>query len=270
MAVNHYENFPVGSWVLPKSLRAPVHALYAFCRTADDIADEGDGDPALRLQQLAALTVELDRIGRNEMPQTGLVQRLNQVAIRPFSLPLPPFYNLLSAFTQDVTTTRFPDEAMLLDYCARSANPVGRLMLGLFGIQDATAQTQSDAICTALQLINFCQDVAIDWQKGRVYLPEQECQRYGITVHDIDAAVLTPDMQALIAHQVMRAQHFLDVGVPLGRTLPGRVGLELRLIVAGGQRILDKLRAAKFDVFTERPKLHAWDAPLLLWRALLK
>lgn len=270
MSVDHYENFPVGSLVLPRRLRRPVHAIYAFARTADDIADEGAVAAAERRRQLAQLAADLDAIGRGEVPAAPLMQRLQQDAIVPFSLPLQPFYDLLSAFDQDIDTTRYAHFGELVDYCRRSANPVGRLMLHLFGHTDAKSLAQSDGICTALQLINFWQDVAIDWQKGRVYLPQEDMAKYGVTEAQLAAGEVTPDFRRLMAKQCQRAHQMLQAGSPLVHTLGGRNGFELRLIVLGGQRILHRLDAAGYDVFRARPKLGARDWWVILKRAVLR
>ena len=176
MSVNHYENFPVGSIVLPRRLRKPVHAVYAFARTADDIADEGNAEAAERLRQLDKLKAELDCIAQGGKPQTALMQCLHNEVIEPFQLPLQPFYDLLAAFSQDVVKTRYENFGELIAYCRLSANPVGRIMLHLYGQTDEVSMAQSDGICTALQLINFWQDVAVDWQKGRVYIPQEDCR----------------------------------------------------------------------------------------------
>ena len=165
MSVGHYENFPVGSLVLPRRLRRPVHAIYAFARTADDIADEGDLPNEERLRQLDSLRAELDRLAAGQTPHSELMQRLEREAVRPFNLPLEPFYHLLSAFSQDVVKTRYQHFGELVDYARLSANPIGRLLLHLYGHTDPLSLAQSDGICTALQLINFWQDVAVDWQK---------------------------------------------------------------------------------------------------------
>ena len=187
MSVGHYENFqgrPGFLHPLPRRLRRPVHAVYAFARHADDLADEGDAPAAERLAALNALKEELGRIGAGQEPQTALMRSLNNEAVAPFSLPLQPFYDLLSAFMQDVEKTRYQNFAELADYCRRSANPVGRIMLHLYGESDSRSVAQSDGICTALQLINFWQDVAADWQKGRVYIPQDDIAKYKVSEED--------------------------------------------------------------------------------------
>ena len=270
MSVNHYENFPVGSIVLPRRLRKPVHAVYAFARTADDIADEGNAEAAERLHQLDELKSELDRIAQGRKPQTALMQRLYNEAIVPFQLPLQPFYDLLAAFSQDVVKTRYENFGELIAYCRLSANPVGRIMLHLYGQTDEVSMAQSDGICTALQLINFWQDVAVDWQKGRVYIPHEDLQKFKVSEGQIAAGKADFAFQRLMAHECQRAFQMLKAGSPLGKTLKGRIGFELRMIIVGGQLILQKLDSCKYDVFNQRPLLDKKDWMIIIKRALLK
>lgn len=270
MSVGHYENFPVGSLALPRRLRRPVHAIYAFARTADDIADEGDADEAARLAGLDALRRELDRMAAGDAPQSALMQRLHHEAVQPFALPLEPFYDLLSAFSQDVVKKRYAHFGELVDYARRSANPVGRLLLHLYGRTDERSLAQSDGICTALQLINFWQDVAVDWQKGRVYLPQEDLDKFGVSEAQIAEGRADFAFQRLMACQCTRAHNMLKAGSPLGKALPGRIGFELRMIVVGGQLILQKLDGVRYDVFRQRPVLGKKDWWLMVKRALLK
>ena len=179
MSVDHYENFPVASLLVPPHLRRPIAVIYHFARSADDLADEGTDPPAARLAALAAYRAELERIAAGTLPQLPLFADLAQV-IRDHNLPLQLFHDLLDAFAQDVVKTRYANYTELLDYCRRSANPVGRLVLHLFGRTESARLQESDAICTALQLINFWQDVAIDWKKDRVYLPQEDLTRFGV------------------------------------------------------------------------------------------
>lgn len=265
MSVNHYENFPVGSILMPKKLRQPTHAIYAFARTADDIADEGDADNETRLRGLQDLRDELDLLQQNQSPKTELMQRLQREAIEPFNLPLQPFYDLLDAFSQDVVKKRYQNFGELVDYARRSANPVGRLMLHLYGQTDERSLGQSDGICTALQLINFWQDVAVDWQKGRVYIPQDDLQKFSVTEQQIADGKADLAFQRLMAFECERAFKMLHAGSPLGRTLKGRIGFELRMIVLGGQTILQKLDGCQYDVFTQRPVLQWKD-----WLVMLK
>ncbi len=267
MSVGHYENFPVASVLMPPALRAPVSVIYRFARTADDIADEGEATPEQRLAGLSDYRSGLDAIASNRAPESGLFRDLADV-VRERALPLQPFYDLLDAFSQDVVKTRYADFPELLDYCRRSANPVGRLMLHLFGMADERNLAWSDSICSALQLVNFWQDVAIDWHKHRVYLPQDEMRRFGVSETHIAERNCDPAWRALLALQVSRARAMLDSGAPLGRLLPGRVGLEIRATVQGGLRILARLDATDYDMFRNRPVLRWHDWPMLLLRSL--
>lgn len=267
MSVGHYENFPVGSILLPRRMRRAVHAIYHFARYADDIADEGDAQPAERLAALQALRDELGRIEAGQAPHTALMQRLAAV-IAEYRLPLAPFYDLLSAFSQDVEKTRYQNFAELVDYCRRSANPVGRLMLHLYGEHDPKSVAMSDGICTALQLINFWQDVAVDWRKGRVYIPQDDLARFRISEAQIAARDAGGVWPMLMDKEVKRALAMLEAGSPLGLKLKGRLGLELRLIILGGERILKKIHDARGDVLTQRPVLVWKDWLYMVWKAL--
>lgn len=269
MAVDHYENFPVASVLLPRKLRRPVELIYAFARQADDFADEGDLPAAERLARLEGFSRELDRIERNEPPQSPLFAALQPV-MREHGLPTGLFRDLLSAFSQDVVKTRYADFAEVLDYCRRSANPVGRLLLHLYRKVTPENEILSDRICSSLQLINFWQDVAVDWRKDRVYLPLDEMAEYGVPETQIAREVADERWRALMKFQVQRAQAMMDAGAPLGNRLPGRIGFELRMIVAGGDRILQKLRAVDGDVFRRRPVLGPADWLLMFGRALLR
>jgi len=268
VAVDHYENFPVASFLLPARLRRPVALIYRFAREADDFADEGDLPDETRLAQLASFTRELQRIENGEAPGIPWFAELAAI-IHEHALPITLFHDLLSAFAQDVTKKRYADYAEVLDYCRRSANPVGRLLLVLYGAAAETNLRQSDAICSSLQLINFWQDVAIDWQKNRVYFPQDEMQQYGITENQIAGADTGGAWQAFMQFQVNRTRELLYSGQPLGRTLEGRIGLEMRMIIAGGDRILEKITAVQGDVFRHRPVLTKADWVLMLARSLL-
>jgi len=266
MAVDHYENFPVASILLPAHLRPAVKAIYAFARSADDIADEGDAAPAQRLAALTAYEEQLDRIESGQASIDPLFATLAQV-IREYQLPLTPFRDLLSAFKQDVTTTRYQHFDDLLDYCRRSANPVGTLMLHLYRAATPENVRDSDAICSSLQLINFWQDVAIDWNKQRIYLPLDDLQHHGVSEQDIADATRSPAWRALMRFEIERARDMMLAAAPLAKRLPGRIGWELRLVVQGGLRILERLEQAQGDVFRHRPVLRAWDWWLVLSRA---
>ncbi len=266
LPIEHYENFPVASILLPKRLRYPVSVIYRFARTADDFADEGNASPAERLAQLETYKQQLDTIVRGQMPSMPLFVRLRQVII-DFQLPLSLFYDLLDAFSQDVVKTRYASYAEILDYCRRSANPIGRLMLGLFGAVTPENLRDSDRICTSLQLINFWQDVAIDWQKQRVYLPKEDLEHFGIDDNDMDLQMAGAKWQALMQCQVRRARAMMLAGAPLGQRLTGRIGLEIRTVIQGGLFILDKIEAVEMDVFRRRPQVGKLDYLRLLWAA---
>ncbi len=265
MGVGHYENFPVASVLVPGRLRPAVRAIYRFARTADDLADEGEAPPAVRLAALKALDGELDAIAAAR-PAPSLPDL--EAAVRTHGLAIDHLRALLSAFSQDVTTTRYADRVALLDYCARSANPVGRLMLQLFGRDEPALRVQADCICTGLQLVNFWQDVAVDWRKGRVYLPQDELVRFGIAEAQIAAQRTDGRWAEMMRAQTQHARELLETGRPLARALGGRIGFELRLVVAGGLRIAERIDAVGGDVFRRRPVLRLPDWLLMGRRAL--
>jgi squalene synthase HpnC len=267
MPVDHYENFPVASVLLPARLRPAVEAIYRFARSADDIADEGDAAPEQRLADLGAYEAALDRIERGTPAESRLFEELGAV-IASHGLPLQPFRDLLSAFKQDVTTKRYANFDLLHDYCRRSANPVGTLMLHLYGAATPDNLRDSDAICTALQLINFWQDVAIDWQKQRIYLPQDDMASFSFVETDLALDRVTGEFRDLLLFEAARSRDMLESGAPLAKRLPGRVGWELRLVVQGGLRILEKIETVRFDVFKRRPKLGLADWLVMLWRAV--
>jgi len=274
MAVDHYENFPVASLLLPARLRGAVKAIYRFARSADDLADEGQAAPEERLRALAAYRAELHRIGLGPAgggpdPDPALAQIFAPLAdaIARHQLPLAPFYDLLSAFEQDVRVARYETYDALLDYCSRSANPVGRLMLHLYGAANDDNLRLADAICTGLQLANFWQDVRLDWNKGRVYVPQEELRRHGLSDADIARQAVTPAWSEMMRAQTARARAQLQSGAPLAGRIGGRIGLELRLVVQGGLRILECIDATGGDVFLKRPELGPRDWAVMLWRA---
>ena len=267
MSIGHYENFPVASLLLPKAWREPVSIIYRFARTADDFADEGADSDDVRLLKLSVYQARLDAIGRGETPEEPLFRDVARI-VRQHALPLGPFGDLLSAFSQDVTKKRYRDFPDLLDYCRRSANPVGRLLLHLFKRTSERDLGHADAICSALQLINFWQDVEIDYAKGRIYLPQDDMARHGVSERHIAERECDPAWRSLLAFQVNRSRELILSGQPLARSLPGRIGLEIRATIQGGLRILDKIERAGYDVFRRRPKLKAFDWPLLLLRAV--
>jgi len=266
MNPGHYENFPVGSIFLPARLRAPIRAIYAFARSADDFADEGDDSAEIRLAKLAEYHEFLHAMERGEAAEHPIFKAL-QPHIREFSLPYSLFHDLLSAFEQDCTKTRYAHFGEVMDYCKRSANPIGRLLLKLYGDEDAKHQAWSDGICAALQLINFLQDVAVDWQKNRIYLPQDEMAKYGISERQIAEGRSDALWQQFMKGQIERARRMLQAGAPLGRALHGRLGFEMRLIILGGERILMQLHESRGDIFQQRPKLGFKDWSSMLWRA---
>jgi squalene synthase HpnC len=266
MTNDHYENFPVASPLLPPRLRAPVRVIYAFARSADDLADEGDALPEARIAALTAYESELDLIDAGQRPTTDLFQQLAQT-IKEHHLKTKPLRDLLSAFRQDVVKTRYAHIDELLDYCSRSANPVGRIMLALSDYHSPELLNQSDDICTALQLINFLQDVAIDWEKSRIYLPKQDLSLFGVSEQQIAEGLSDHRWRALMQFQVERARCLMLRGAPLALNVDGRLGWELRCIVHGGLRILEKIEAVDYDVFRQRPILQPLDWLLLGWRA---
>ena len=266
MSVDHYENFPVASILLPRHLRRPVEIIYNFARQADDFADEGDFSNDERLTKLDAFRTELNRIAHHEPPLTPLFSDVASI-VDLHQLPLQLFHDLLDAFSQDVVKKRYADFDELLDYCRRSANPVGRLLLHLY--KKATPQNliYSDAICTALQLINFWQDVKKDYAIGRIYLPQDEMTRFGVSEAHIAQGLLDKAWHDLMHFQADRASSMMKGGAPLGTILTGRIGLEMRLIIAGGNRILQKLRYVNFDMFNRRPVLRPHDWVIMLMQS---
>jgi phytoene/squalene synthetase len=266
-------------------------AIYRFARSADDIADEGDAPPHERLAALAAYDEALEAIARGETPREAPFPDLAH-AIRAHALPIRLFHALISAFRQDVTTKRYPTYDAVLDYCARSANPVGRLLLALYRRESEANLRWSDAICTGLQLTNFWQDVAIDWQKDRIYLPQEDLDRFGVTLENLaDAArdavgqtsglpdaprkaqalpkALPANLRALMLFETSRTRALLESGRPLVRALPFRLGLELSAVIAGGLRILSRIDSAGGDVFRHRPVLRKRDWAMVAYRAVV-
>jgi squalene synthase HpnC len=263
MAVDHYENFPVASILLPRRLRRPVEIIYHFARQADDFADEGEQPDEERLTRLDAFRTELKRIEAGDAPHTPLFRDVASI-VAEFQLPPQLFHDLLDAFSQDVVKKRYADFDEVLDYCRRSANPVGRLLLHLY--DEATPQNliYSDAICTSLQLINFWQDVKKDHAIARIYLPQDEMAEYGVSEETIAQGQADEAWRRLMAFQCDRARAMMKSGAPLGSILGGRIGLEMRMIIAGGLRILDKLRAVDYDMFNRRPVLKPADWVIML------
>jgi len=267
VAVDHYENFPVASWLCPPRLRPAVTAIYHFARTADDLADEGEATAAERLAALgryeAALSDCTDGRVSSEWPHVFAPLAL---AIDRHRLPLPLLTDLLSAFRQDTANPPYANRAELLDYCRRSAHPIGRLLLHLVNIDDPLSLQQSDAICSALQLANFWQDLSIDLPRARCYLPRADALQHGIAFPP--TASDTAATRALVRDLVMWTRDLMRQGEPLVHRVPGRFGWELRLVVQGGIRVLDKIEASDFNVMSRRPRLGIADMPRLVWRAI--
>lgn len=279
-AVTHYENFPVASWMCPRELRPPIAAIYHFARTADDLADEGDAVPALRLQQLADYRTQLAIAAQtgDTVPPVVWDPRWAHIfgplkrTIASHQLPVHLLHDLLDAFVQDIVRTRdlqiYADMPELLDYCRRSANPVGRLLLHLWGVTSNTALEQSDAICTALQLINFWQDPSVDLPRGRLYFTREHMDLHSVPLEELWALRQTPANTAMIKDCVAHARSLMQRGAPLIHAVPGRAGWELRMVVQGGLRVLHLIEAGGFRTLERRPALRARDAMPILWAAI--
>lgn len=298
MPVDHYENFPVASIALPARLRPAVEAIYAFARTADDFADEGDAPATERFAALDAFEAQLDLIEQGKQSEGRLFADLAAV-VREHQLPLQPLRDLLSAFRQDVSKTRYASFGEVMDYCRRSANPVGRLLMALFNDSDPRHLAYSDGLCASLQLINFLQDVGIDHARGRIYLPQDELSQAGLSNEQLGmlcgqsavaemendpvmpatlggipiiSAMSMPEdrWRSFMQGQIKRVRNMLQASAPLGLVLPGRMGFEARMIIAGGDRILRKLHRDPMAPLKRRITLNAWDWAVIILRALLK
>lgn len=269
--VGHYENFPVASLLCPPGLRPAVAAIYWFARTADDLADEGDATAATRLQDLATYRADLAACaeGASGSGRWADVFSPLQKIIVQYTLPVGLLNDLLNAFEQDVTQTRYADQAELLDYCQRSANPVGRLLLHLYRVNDDVSLGQSDAVCTALQLINFWQDLGTDVNRGRIYLPADAWAAHGVDEAQLISRSVNAQTTALVAANINWAKLLMMRGAPLARKVPGRAGWELRLVVQGGLRIAEKIEQINYSTLCTRPKINVWDTVVMAWRAIL-
>lgn len=275
VGVEHYENFPVASWLCPAPMRDAVQAIYAFARCADDLADEGDVPADQRREALAAYRLALDAALAEGSPPAharlpapswaSIFERVRQAAQR-HRLPEAPLHDLLSAFEQDTHNPIYDTREALLDYCRRSANPVGRLMLHLAGVKDAIALRESDAICTALQLINFWQDLGVDVRRGRHYVTQVDLNRHGLQRADLSRGDTEATVR-LVREMVTWSRSVMTQGLGLPLRVPGRLGWELRFVVQGGLRILERIEALGCRTLTHRPVVRAWDLPLLAWRA---
>lgn len=274
IATSHYENFPVGSVLVPGRLRKYFYSIYAFARISDDFADEGyDGaySTADRLAWLGQWKDLLDRAYEADGRGTGhpVFIALADTA-QKFNLPASLFQDLLSAFSQDVTVKRYENIDDLIDYCRRSANPIGRLILLLFGYKDELKFKQSDDICTALQLANHWQDVGVDLAKDRIYLPAEDLNRFDVTVDDLKPLKATGKFKQLMEFEVSRVREMFLRGKPLCTSVSGRLGIELRAVWMGGTTILNKIEANDYDVFEKRPVIGGWDKFRILAKAFNK
>ncbi|MDI1309444.1 MAG: squalene synthase HpnC [Methylotenera sp.] len=278
MANSHYENFPVASVFLPQYLREPIGLIYSFARQADDFADEGDLNIEQRIDLLNGFRNELELLQAYIKPKSSFFNALGAM-IKAKKLPFEPFYDLLNAFSQDVTKTRYADYDEVLDYCTRSANPIGRLLLHLYGQSNPNNIKLSDNICTALQIINFIQDIAIDFKKNdgkqRIYLCQDEMAAFNITESQIQDFVdgtqeIDENWQQFILFNLHRVNALLYSGKPLGRILTGRIGFEMRMIIAGGERIIAKINKVNGDIFNFRPTLNYGDWLIVFFKALMK
>ena len=270
LARAHYENFPVGSLLVPRARRRHVYSIYAFARTADDFADEGyeKGVPeSERLQALDDWERRLEACYRGEASHPIFIALANTA--RELELPQLLFLDLLSAFKQDVVKRRYRNFAEVLDYCTRSANPVGRLILLLFGYRDEKLHRLSDCICTALQLANFWQDVAVDLDKDRIYLPEEDMAQFGVTEEELRNRRFSERYAALLKFQVDRTQGLFDEGRELPRLVRGRLSWELKLTWLGGVTILEKIRGLGYDTMRARPRITTADKIRLLIKTLI-
>jgi len=266
MAQNHYENFPVASRLLPARLRKPIAAIYAFARQADDIADEGVFNNQQRLERLEQEKQKLNAIEAGQVPDEAIYIALAD-SIQKHALPMKYFYDLLSAFAQDIEKKRYDNFGELMNYCRRSANPVGRLLLHLNHQTDRQSLGYSDAVCSALQLINFYQDLAQDFNEmGRIYIPQDEMFKHRVNEEHFQNRCSDAAMQALMSEQINRVNKLLNAGAPLGKKLNGMLGFEIRLVIAAASRVILKLYAQE-DVFS-RPRLHIVDWIGIFWKAL--
>jgi len=268
VSIDHYENFPVASLLCPPALRPAVRAIYHFARTADDMADEGDAPPEARVARLTAYRQALHACAAGQPPADWpVVFGPLATVIQDWQLSVDLLDDLLDAFVQDCGNPLYDTRAQLLDYCRRSANPIGRLLLQLYRIDDRRLLAQSDAICSALQLINFWQDPSVDLPRGRSYFPAEDLRRHGLAHGALGPGRDSPASRALLRELTGWARGLMLEGAPLALRLPGRIGWELRLVVQGGLRIVERIEAMHFGTLTLRPTLHATDLPRLLWRA---
>lgn len=267
MAQSHYENFPVASRLLPKYLRMPIAVIYAFARRADDFADEGDLSNDERIAALTDFSNKLNLIEQGKQVDDATFIALADV-IKQHQLPISLFHDLLTAFKMDVTKARYANFGEVMEYCRYSANPVGRLLLHLNNAATPQNLGYSDAVCSALQLTNFLQDISQDLEESdRIYLPQDEMEQYGVSEEDIRNKFTNSASHNLIQFQIERTRKLMQAGAPIGKALKGRMGLELRMTIMGGSRILYKLNQQHDDVFS-RPRLNKWDIVWIIWKAI--
>lgn len=266
LAKTHYENFTVCSFLVPANKRQHLYNIYAFCRWSDDLGDEL-AHPQESLQALLRWREELDACYEGKARHPVFIAL--RVTIARFAIPKKPFADLIEAFTLDQTQPRWPTFEDLLSYCERSANPVGRLFLYLFDIRDPERQKLADFTCTALQLTNFWQDISIDLDKGRIYLPLEDMERFGIGEDDLRAQRCDQRFQELMKFEVNRTREFFQKGRELISVIPNRLRIDVSLFSLGGEKILDRIEKARFDVFQHRPKLSRWDKACLILRSFL-
>jgi squalene synthase HpnC len=270
IAGEHYENFPVASWLVPQRMRRHIAAVYAFARTADDYADKPGRSPDERLRLLDAWQAQLHRCVRRETPDDRVFLALGHT-IEQCALPLPLFDDLLSAFRQDVAVARYDTWDDVFDYCRRSAHPIGRLVLRIAGVALPAADRASDALCAALQLANFWQDFGLDWRNGRLYIPREEFQKAGASEKDLAAGRMTAEWKSALAASVVITRALFEAGRPVSGFVSGRLRYELRATWLGGMRVLDKIEHAGYATLHLRPKLTAADLPpiaaaMLFWK----
>lgn len=267
LARSHYENFPLVSWMLPKELHQHFYNVYAYCRWSDDLGDEVPG-PEWSLELLAWWRSELAACYAGQCRHPVFVAL--EKTIQEFDIPREPFEDLISAFEQDQTVTEYETFAQLRDYCRRSADPVGRLVLHLCGQYEAENVACSDSICTGLQLANFWQDVSRDWDIGRIYLPQEDRDRFGYSAEDLHARTTNAAFLELMKFEVDRAREFLEAGLPLIPRLPGRLQVDIDLFARGGLKILERIERIDYRVWETRPVVTKFDAFKLLAGSLLR
>jgi len=267
-AKSHYENFPVVSFLIPKKLRKHIAIVYQFARQADDISDEGNLTHEERLTQLNKFTTGFSNALNGNYSNdfwNALVSTINQ-----FNLTHQLFFDLLTAFKQDITKKRYKDYEELLNYCKHSANPVGRIILELFDIRDEASMIYSDKICTALQLTNFYQDVKVDFEKDRIYLPEDEMKNFGVDKNIFTLSKINSNFEKLLLFQINRTRQLFNEGKKLLSNLPGLLKYEIKWTISGGEEILNKIEKLDFDVLKKRPKLSKIDYFLILIKTFVQ